>query len=55
LWHKNGGPIARVRYWYWAKNQKKKFLNYYLAKSYGPPYHKILKTFRELPGSPEAE
>jgi hypothetical protein len=30
-------------------------LDYYLNKTWGPPYHKIKKTFPELPGSPEAE
>jgi len=55
LWHKNGGPIARIRYLYWAKQQKRKFLNYYLHKTWGPPYHKFKKTFGELPGSPESQ
>jgi hypothetical protein len=30
-------------------------LDYYLKKTWGPPYHKFKKTFSELPGSPEAE
>jgi len=36
-----------------VKFQKKKFLNYYLFKTYGPPTYKFMKTFKELP--PEAE
>jgi len=35
--------------------RKKKFLDYYLFKTWGPPYGKIKITFKELPGSPEAE
>lgn len=58
-WHnlldKNGGPIAIARYYYWGKSQKRKFLGYYLLKSWGPPYHKFKKGFGELPGTPEAE
>ncbi len=38
----------------WAK-KKKKFLDYYLFKTWGAPYYKIKKTFKELPGSPEAQ
>jgi len=53
LWHKDGGIIARIRYMYWGKAQRRKFLGYYLFKTWGPPYHKFMKKFPELPGSPE--
>ena len=53
-WHNllgsKGGIIAIVRYLYYAKNQKKKFLDYYLERNKGPPYFKFLPTFKELPG-----
>lgn len=53
LAHKNGGPISRLRYLYWGKPQRKKFQGYYLFKTWGPPYHKFKKTFKELPGGAE--
>jgi len=52
---KNGGIIARLRYYNWAKNQKKKFLGYYLFKTWGPPYGKLKKTFKDSPGGKEAQ
>ena len=45
LLDKSGGPISRVRYYYWGKLQKKKFLGLYLFKSWGPPGHKFKKQF----------
>lgn len=54
LKHSNGGLVAGIRYGFWAKKLAGKFLNFYLGNELGPPYHKILKTFPELPGSPEA-
>lgn len=54
-WHNllggQGGPmtlLAYVRYLYWAKNHKKKFLQYYLFKNWGPPFYKKMKTFPKL-------
>jgi len=49
----SGGLISRLRWHYYCKSQRKKFLNYYLFKTYGPPTHKFMKKFKELP--PEAE
>jgi sulfide:quinone oxidoreductase len=54
LLDKNGGIISRLRYYYWGRSQKKEFLNYYLFKTWGPPYHKFKKTFKELPAEKEA-
>ena len=44
-----------IRYLYWAKNQKKKFLGFYLAKTYGPPYYKRMLTFDKGTASGHAE
>jgi len=55
LLDKNGGIISKARYLYWARSQKKEFLNYYLRKTWGPPYHKIAPKFKELPPEKEAE
>lgn len=30
--------------------KKKKFLDFYLKKTWGPPYWKFKKSFKELPG-----
>ena len=54
FWGKSGGPIANARYYFWAKLQKKRFLGWYLKKSWGPPTFKLKRTFRELPGDKEA-
>jgi len=48
-----GGLISRLRWHYWTKNQRKKFLSYYLFKTWGPPTFKIKKTFKELPADLE--
>lgn len=42
------GLVAWLRYLYWAKSQKKKFMQYYLFKNWGPPYYKKMKTFPKL-------
>ena len=56
---KNGGLISKIRYYYWGKAQKRKFLGYYLFKTWGPPTFKFKKTFPkgkiiEKPKAPEA-
>jgi len=48
LLDKSGGPISVLRYLYWGKMQKKKFLSYYLFKTWGPPYGKIMPRFFAL-------
>lgn len=55
LLDKNGGIISRARYLYWARSQKKEFLNYYLRKTWGPPYHKWYPKYKELPADKEAQ
>jgi sulfide:quinone oxidoreductase len=55
LLDKSGGIISKFRYLYWAKSQKKEFLNYYLRKTWGPPTHKFMKKFKELTPEKEAE
>jgi hypothetical protein len=49
LFDSAGGPISVLRYLYWGKMQKKKFLNYYLFKTWGPPLGKFMKRFSQLP------
>jgi hypothetical protein len=53
LLDKNGGLISRLRWHYWTKSQTKKFLSYYLFKTWGPPTFKFMKKFKELPGDLE--
>lgn len=55
LLDKSGGLISTLRYYYWARNQKKKFLGYYLFKTWGPPTFRIKKTFKDTPGGKEAQ
>lgn len=45
---KNGGIVSNLRYYYWGKMQKKKFLSLYLFKSWGPPGGKFKKQFEPL-------
>lgn len=45
------GLISWLRYLYWAKSQKKKFLQYFLFKNWGPPYYKKMRTFSKLSDS----
>lgn len=42
---KNGGVISNIRYYYYGKLQKKKFLGLYLFKSWGPPGNKFKTQF----------
>lgn len=42
---KDGGIISNLRYYYWGKLQKRKFLGLYLFKSWGPPGNKFKKQF----------
>lgn len=49
--HRNGGPISALRYKFWAGQMKGKFLDLYMGKLEGPPYWKMKKTFKELPGA----
>lgn len=42
---KDRGVVSNVRYYYWGKMQKKKFLGLYLFKSWGPPGGKFKKQF----------
>jgi len=49
LLDRNGGLISTIRYYYWGRAQKKKFLGYYLFKSWGPPTFKLKRYFQELP------
>jgi len=51
----NGGLLSKLRYYNWAKNQKKKFLGYYLFKTWGPPTFKFKKRFSDPPGGKEAQ
>jgi len=46
---KNGGIIAILRYLYWGKLQRRRFLGYYLFKTWGPPYYRFMRRFKELP------
>lgn len=50
LLDRNGGIISKLRYLNWARLQKKGFMDLYLGKSYGPPYYRIKKTFKEAGG-----
>jgi len=44
------GLISRMRWQYYTRSQKKKFLSYYLFKTYGPPTHKFFKKYKtDLP------
>jgi len=52
---KSGGLISRLRYYYWAKFQKRKFLGYYLFKTWGPPTFKVMRRFQATPGGKEAQ
>lgn len=47
---KNGGIIASMRYYFWAKNQKKRFAGWYMKKSWGPPTFKLKRTFAKPAG-----
>jgi NADH dehydrogenase FAD-containing subunit len=48
--HLNTTPVlGSVQEKLWAR-KKKKFLDYYLHKTWGAPYYKFKKTFKELPG-----
>lgn len=49
------GIIGGARYKYWTSQQKKKFLDYYLHKTWGPPYHKFPQWFKELTPEQEAK
>jgi hypothetical protein len=40
--------VAWIRYLYWAKSQKKKFMQYYLFKNWGPPTYKFMRKFGKL-------
>lgn len=42
---KNGGVVSNIRYYYYGKLQKKKFLGLYLFKNWGPPGHKFKTQF----------
>lgn len=43
--------IPRILYHRYAKMTKKSFIGLYLFKTWGPPYGKVKKTFKELPGT----
>ena len=42
--------IATILYQRFAKMTRKSFIGLYLFKSWGPPYGKVKKTFKEIPG-----
>jgi len=44
--------LGSIRNKLWVKTSKK-YLDYYLGKTWGPPYHKMKKTFKELPDAPK--
>lgn len=46
--------ISRIMYHRFSKMTKKSFIGLYLFKSWGPPYGKVKKTFKELPGTQNA-
>lgn len=52
LLDKQGGPVAYLRYLYWGKNMKKKFMQFYLFKNWGPPFYKFKKRFGKTPVDP---
>jgi len=54
LLDRSGGIIAKLRYINWARNQKKGFMDFYLGKTWGPPFYRIKKTFKELGAGKEA-
>lgn len=52
--HLNLNPLfTKVWEKMWAK-KKKKFLDYYLFKTWGAPYYKFKKTFKETSGESSA-
>jgi len=40
--------VSWIRYLYWNKSQKKKFMQYYLFKNWGPPSYKLMRKFKKL-------
>jgi NADH dehydrogenase FAD-containing subunit len=49
----NGGIIAMLRYYFWAKFHRKRFMSFQLGKSSGPPYGKLGRpNFRKPAGEP---
>lgn len=56
LFDKGGYFFAFLRYYFWGKFNKKRFLAFYLHKTWGPPTGKFVKrSFRALPASKLAE
>ena len=47
----NNPILSRVFYHHFSKVTKKSFISLYLFKTWGPPYGKVKKTFKETPGS----
>ena len=48
-----GGIVAMLRYYFWAKFHRKRFMAFSLGKSHGPPYGRIKRpSFRKPPGEP---
>jgi hypothetical protein len=47
--------VATILYQRFSKMTRKSFIGLYLFKSWGPPYGKIKKTFKELPGAAPAK
>lgn len=47
----NNSLIATILYQRFAKMTRKSFMGLYLFKSWGPPYGKFKKTFKEIPGA----
>ena len=52
LFDKGGSPLSYLRYYYWGKNMKKKFIQFYLFKNWGPPFYKFKKRFGKTPVDP---
>jgi len=48
-----GKIFTRLRWHFWTKIQRRRFLSYYLFKTMGPPTFKFLKKFPELPAGVE--
>ena len=44
-------PILSRMFYLRFKNLKKTFMGHYLFKTWGPPYQRLKKTFKELPGT----
>lgn len=53
LLDKSRGPLSRWRYYVWGKGQKRRFLGYYLFKTWGPPFYKLTKLMKLLKRFPK--